>query len=195
MKDIGRLTLEERVGQLFFVGFQGPAPDQESSERLARVRPGGLVFFQRNIESLDQIYDLNRRFQGQANVPLFLAINQEGGAVDRLKHVIAPIPSVADLADRGISAVRAGARLIASELEACGFNLNLSPVLDLGLPGAIVRERTLGAAPAQVGRLGRVVIDEFEKKSILLLWPSLSGAGRGPQRSPLPPAASGAHAA
>jgi beta-N-acetylhexosaminidase len=183
MKDIRRLTLEERVGQLFFVGFQGSAPDPESSERLARIRPGGLVFLQRNIDSIDQIYDLNLRFQAQATVPFFLAINQEGGAVDRLKHVIAPIPSVADLADLGTAAVRAGARLIASELEACGFNLNLSPVLDLGLPASIVRERTLAAASAEVGRLGRVVIDEFEKKSILSCgrhFPGLGGARRDP---------------
>ena len=93
------MTLEERVGQLFIVGFQGSVPDLEASERLTRIRPGGLVFLQRNIESIDQIHDLNLNLQRQANVPLFLAINHEGGAVDRLKHVIAPIPSVADLAD------------------------------------------------------------------------------------------------
>jgi len=183
MKDIGRLTLEERVGQLFLVGFQGAAPDPETTERLAKIRPGGLVFLQRNIESLDQVYGLNRQLQSQANVPLFLAINQEGGAVDRLKHVVAPIPSVSDLADLGTAAARAGARLIASELEACGFNLNMSPVLDLGLPGSVVRERTLAAAPAEVMRLGRVVIDEFEKKNILSCgrhFPGLGGTTKDP---------------
>jgi beta-N-acetylhexosaminidase len=97
--------------------------------------------------------------------------------------VVAPIPSVADLADLGTAAVRSGARLIASELDACGFNLNLSPVLDLGLPGSIVRERTLAAAPAETARLGRVVIDEFAKKGILSAgrhFPGLGGATRDP---------------
>lgn len=183
MKDIGRLTLEERVGQLFLLGFQGPAPDGETESRLERIRPGGIVFLQRNVESLDQTYDLCLRLQGQANVPLFLAMNQEGGAVDRLKHAIRPIPSVADLADLGTAAVRAGSRLIASELEACGFNLNLAPVLDLGLPESIVRERTLAASAAEVSRLGLVVLDEFEKKKILSCgrhFPGLGGARRDP---------------
>jgi beta-N-acetylhexosaminidase len=183
MKDLGRLTLEERVGQLFFVGFQGSTPDPETESRLERIRPGGIVFLQRNVESIDQAYDINRHLQSQANVPLFLAMNQEGGAVDRLKHVVAPIPSIADLAELGTAAVRAGARLIASELEACGFNLNLAPVLDLGLPESIMRERTLAAAPQEVSRLGRVVIDEFDKKKILSCgrhFPGLGGATRDP---------------
>ena len=183
MKDIARLTLEERVGQLFMVGFQGPAPDAESERVLEKIRPGGIICSQRNIESLDQIYALNLRFQSRANLPPLLAIEQEGGALDRLKHVVAPIPSVADLADLGIPAVRAGARLLGSELEAAGFNINLSLVLDLGLPGSVVRERTLGASAAEVGRLARVVIDEFEKKRILTCarhFPGLGGAQRDP---------------
>ena len=183
MKDIARLTLEEKVGQLFFVGFQGTEPDAESTGILKHVRPGGFLLLQRNIESLDQIYNLNLRFQGEADLPLFLAINHEGGALDRLKHVIAPIPSVAELADQGTAAVRSGARLIAAELEAAGFNMNLAPVLDLGLPQSIVRDRTMGAAAAEVARLGRVVLDEFRRKKILACgghFPGLGGAARDP---------------
>jgi beta-N-acetylhexosaminidase len=183
MKELTRLTLEERVGQLFMVGFQGLTPDTDSERILKKIRPGGFICSQRNIESLDQIYALNLRFQSQANLPPLLAIDQEGGAVDRLKHVVAPIPSAADLADLGVSAVRAGARLLGSELEAAGFNINLSPVLDLGLPGSIVRERTLGASAAVVGRLAKVVIDEFGKKRILACarhFPGLGGASRDP---------------
>jgi beta-N-acetylhexosaminidase len=183
MKDIARLTLEEKVGQLFFVGFQGTEPDAEAAEILAHVRPGGLVFLQRNIESLYQIYNLNLRLQSEAGLPLFLAINHEGGALDRLKHVIAPIPSVAELADQGTTAVRSGARLIAAELEAAGFNMNLAPILDLGLAGSVVRERTMGASAPEVTRLGRVVLDEFHRKKILSCaghFPGLGGAARDP---------------
>ena len=165
------------------VGFQGPALDAGTERVLDKIRPGGFICSQRNIESLDQIYELNLGFGSGASLPPLLAIDQEGGALDRLKHVVAPIPSVADLADLGTSAVRAGARLLASELEAAGFNTNLAPVLDLGLPGCVVRERTLGASPAEVGRLAKVVIDEFEKKRILTCgrhFPGLGGASRDP---------------
>ena len=183
MKALSRLTLEERVGQLFMVGFQGLALDAESVRVLEKIRPGGFIYSRRNIESLEQIYALNLQIQSQANLPVLLAIDQEGGAVDHLKHVVAPIPSLANLADRGNSAVRAGARLLASELEAAGFNTNLSPVLDLGLPGCVVRDRTLGASAAEVGRLAKIAVNEFEKKRILTCarhFPGLGGAARDP---------------
>ena len=183
MRDFTRLTLEERVGQLFFVGFQGTELTPDTAGVLERVRPGGIVCSQRNLESLDQIYNLNLKLQRSANVPLFLAINQEGGAIDRLRHVIAPIPSIADLADLGTSAVRAGARILASEIEATGLNTNLAPVLDLGLPDSIVRERTLGAGAGEVARLGRIFLEEFSRKKIFSCarhFPGLGGAHRDP---------------
>ena len=183
MKDLGRLTLEERVGQLFLVGFQGFGPDAETQRVLDRIQPGGFVCAQRNIESLDQVSALNLKLQKDSLLPPILALNQEGGTLDRLKHIVAPVPSLAELTDLGTVAVRAGARLIGSELEAAGFNTNLAPVLDLGLPRCVVRERTLGASAAQVARLGKVVIEEFRKKHLLTCgrhFPGLGGADRDP---------------
>jgi len=183
MKDLTRLTLEERVGQLFFVGFQSAALDAETTGILDRVRPGGIVSFQRNVDSLDQIYQLNLRLQKESDLPLFLAMNQEGGAIDRLKHVFSAMPPLPDLADLGVTTLRVGARLIASELEAGGFNTNLAPVLDLGLAGSVVRERTLARSPTEVVRLAKAVGEEFKKKKILTCgrhFPGLGGAGRDP---------------
>ena len=183
MKGLTRLTLEECVGQLFFVGFQGRTPDPETERILGKIRPGGIVCFQRNIENIDQIYESNLRFQRQSQLPLLVAINQEGGPVDSLKHAIVPMPSIADLTDLGTAAVRAGARLLGAELEATGFNTNLFPVLDLGLSESVVRERSLAAGPTEVARLARVVVDELEKKRILTCgrhFPGLGGARRDP---------------
>ena len=183
MRDLARLTLEERVGQLFFVGYQGTELTPATARIMERVRPGGIVCSQRNLESLDQIYHLNLNLQRRANLPLFLAINQEGGSVDRFRHLIAPLPSVAHLTDLGTSAVRTGARILASEIEAVGLNTNLAPVLDLGLPDSIMRVRTLAAEPAQVAHLGRVVVEELTKKKIFSCarhFPGLGGAHTDP---------------
>src|ERR1051326_557567 len=137
MKDAHRLTLEEKIGQLFVVGFQGYEPDRETSSLLDRIRPGGFLLFQRNIASFDQIYDLTTRLREMSSVPPFLAIDHEGGRVDRLKHIFAPMPSMSELAAAGLSQLRLGARIIAAELEAAGLNLDFAPVLDLRLPGSI----------------------------------------------------------
>jgi beta-N-acetylhexosaminidase len=183
MLELSHLTLAQRVGQLFLIGFQGTSPDGETQRRIDRIGPGGLVLFRRNIESLDQICDLNTRLAARSRVPPFLAIDHEGGPVDRLKHVLAPAPSLGDLADSGPSFVRSGARVLAGELKAAGFNTNLSPILDLGLAGSIVRERSLAAGAGEVTRLARIQIAEFRKKQILSSaahFPGLGGAREDP---------------
>src|SRR5215510_679407 len=123
MKD-SHLTLEQKIGQLFVLGFQGYQPDAETRGLLEMIQPGGFLLLQRNIESFDQIYELTNRLR-DPGIPTLLAIDHEGGRVDRLKHVFAPIPSMAEMAGAGLTQFRLAARIIASELEASGFNVAL----------------------------------------------------------------------
>jgi beta-N-acetylhexosaminidase len=183
MKDGQRLTLEEKIGQLFVVGFQGHAPDHETRLLLDMVRPGGFVLFQRNIESFDQIYELTTGLRAFFPIPALIAIDHEGGRVDRLKQIFAPMPSMADLAALGITPLRLGARIIAAELEATGFNVDFAPVLDLRLPGSILGERCLAANPADVARLAGVFVEELSKRNIVACarhFPGLGGAAVDP---------------
>src|SRR5262245_9968707 len=101
MKDIRRLTLEEKVGQLFFIGFQGSAPDTDASALIARINPGCFTFVQRNIESFDQFHVLTTRLSEINGIPTLLAIDHEGGGVDRMKHLFGSIPSMGELASIG----------------------------------------------------------------------------------------------
>lgn len=179
MKDSRRLTLEEKIGQLFVVGFQGYEPDSETRVVLDVFRPGGFILLQRNIESFDQIYDLTSRLREMFPIPPLLAIDHEGGRVDRLKHIFAPIPSMPELAGAGMAQLRLGARIIAAELEATGFNVNFGPVLDLRLPGSIVSERCLASTPGEVARLAGAFLEELSKKNIVPApkhFPGLGGA-------------------
>lgn len=183
MREFDHLTLPERVGQLFLLGFQGTSPDLETLERFERIRPAGFAFSQRNIDSLDQIYALATSLRGACRIPPLLAIEQEGGAVDRLRRAIAPMPSLGDLADAGTPFVRSGARLLAGEVKAAGLNTALSPILDLGQAGSVCRPRSLAAGPAEVTRLARIQLDEFHRKGLLCCgshFPGLGGARADP---------------
>jgi beta-N-acetylhexosaminidase len=183
MKNTYRLTLEEKVGQLFCLGFQGYRPDSETRELLGVIRPGGFLLFQRNIEGFDQIYELTTVLRETFAIPPFLAIDHEGGRVDRLKQIFGPIPSMPELAASGISQLRIGARIIAAELEATGFNVDFAPVLDLRAPGSIVVERSLSANPEEVSRLAGAFIEELSKRGIVGCtkhFPGLGGAVTDP---------------
>jgi beta-N-acetylhexosaminidase len=182
MKDLARFTLEEKVGQLFFLGFRGEAPDQESRSLLDDIRPGGVVLSQRNIHTFDQTADLIEQLAARESIPL-IAINQEGGAVDRLKPLFGELPSPAEAALGGVSQIRALGRLLASELECLGFNTLFGPVLDLAIPGSVMLDRTLPATPKEVSRLGRAFLDEVQQRGILPCpghFPGLGAATRDP---------------
>src|SRR5215831_12871704 len=124
MRDAHRLTLEQKIGQLFVLGFQGFYLDQETSALLEYIQPGGFHLFQRNIESFDQVYELNLRLRNISCCQPLLTIDHEGGRVDRLKQIFAPIPSMPELAGISMAQLRLGARIIAAELEAAGFNVD-----------------------------------------------------------------------
>src|SRR6516162_8588437 len=117
MKEFQRLTIEEKIGQLFWLGFQGPAPDTNARAMIDTIHPGGFILSQRNIESFDQLCGLTRRLAEGNSVPALVGIGQEGGTADRLKQLFAPIPSVREMASEGMASLRTLARIIASELE------------------------------------------------------------------------------
>jgi beta-N-acetylhexosaminidase len=183
MKDAGRLTLEQKVGQLFLLGFQGHTLDFESTQIVDVIHPGGFVCLPRNIESFDQLCELTNRLKEISTLPCFIAVDQEGGRVDRLKHIYAPVPATSELASAGTAFVRLGARIIATELESSGFNTDFAPVVDLRLPGSIVGERAMGPDPNSVSRLAGAFVDELAKKNIVACakhFPGLGGAKLDP---------------
>jgi len=183
MKDVSRFTLEEKVGQLFFLGFHGPEPDRETRELLDAIRPGGIVLSQRNIESFEQTTRLTTSFVEGREVPALVAVHQEGGAADRLKHLFAPLPALSEAAGGGTLQLRQTARIIGAELAAAGFNTLFGPVMDLATTGSILRDRALAATPASVTRLARAFIEEVTEHGIFACpkhFPGMGAAQRDP---------------
>jgi beta-N-acetylhexosaminidase len=171
------LTLEKKVGQLFVLGFPGRGPDSETRALLEVIRPAGYLLFQRNIESFDQVYELTSQLREMSSIPPLLAIDHEGGRVDRMKHIFTMMPSLADLARAGIAPLRAGARIISAELEATGLNLNFAPVLDLCRSRSIIADRCLSSDPAEVTRLSSAFCEELSKRGILTCTKHFPGLG------------------
>lgn len=140
------LTLREKLGQLLIVGFRGSRPPE--CELIVRdIRDhhiGGVVLFdqemadtsiqRRNIESPDQLSELVRHLQAQAQIPLLVSIDQEGGRVNRLKPEYGFPASVSheELGRRNQpqETFRA-ADTTARTLAGLGINLNLAPVVDV----------------------------------------------------------------
>jgi beta-N-acetylhexosaminidase len=123
-------------GQLLMVGIPGPRVDRVARDLVRDLRVGGVILFARNIESPEQVWELTRDLQREALAatgrPLLLAVDQEGGRVQRLKAPFTLIPAARDLGATSTPAeVERLARQVARELALVGLNVNLAPVLDV----------------------------------------------------------------
>ncbi|MGC2109584.1 MAG: beta-N-acetylhexosaminidase [Candidatus Korobacteraceae bacterium] len=146
------LELRRQVGQLLIMGFEGTKMSSRLRVMLDTLSPAGIILFKRNIEHAEQTHELLRQAQKLSNSPLFLCVDMEGGTVDRLRDVVAPAPSVAEVAATGSRALfRCHGRLIGEEVRALGFNTDFAPVLDLQFPASrsVLTTRTVSAQPRQ----------------------------------------------
>ena len=171
------------------LGCAGEALDDGERRFLADADPAGFILFKRNCESPAQTQALIgalREAVGRPDAPVL--IDQEGGRVVRLgpPHWRAPpapalLGALAEVdGDAGVRAAWLNARLVAVDLLALGFTVNCVPVLDLRFVGAskVVGDRSLGADPRLVARLGRTVADGLRAGGIVPAVKHLPGHGR-----------------
>ncbi len=128
IEPLNSLSLEQKVGQLFFIGIAGPEVDDATRELLNEVSPGGVCLFARNIKEARQTRDLLDELRRMLPVVPFLSIDQEGGLVDRLRRIMTPMPAASKIGTEE-DAVELG-RIIAETLRILGFNMDFAPVVD-----------------------------------------------------------------
>lgn len=129
------MTLEQKVGQLFLVGFQGSEITEGAQAMIREVKPGGIILFGRNIKTARQTARLINQSQVTAtelyHIPLLVAVDQEGGVVSRIK-LNPPFPSALSIGSSGNEEITERMGYYNSVLlKSLGFNMNLAPVVDI----------------------------------------------------------------
>jgi beta-N-acetylhexosaminidase len=176
------VQLAEQAGQILIAGLASTSLTAEERTWLDRIRPGGVILFRRNIEEPGQVASLLREADQPGATPLFRCVDLEGGLVDRLREVIAPLPSPAAVFATGRrNLYRQHGWLIAREARALGFNTVLAPVLDLALPesAGILRTRAVAAEPWRVIDYARYFLSGLRMEDVLACgkhFPGLGGA-------------------
>lgn len=126
------LELDEKLGQLFFIGLPGPLMDVQTASLLHEIRPGGVCLFARNIREAQQTRTLLEEISKSLEVSPFLSLDQEGGLVDRLRRVFEPMPPANQILRQ--HEARRLAELIAESIRILGFNMDFAPVVDVITP-------------------------------------------------------------
>ncbi len=190
------LTLCQRAAQMLLVGFRGCRVSECSAvlEDIARIGVGGVILFERdvadsslplrNVESPPQLRALITGLQAAAAVPLLIAIDQEGGQVNRLK-ASRGFPASTSHAALGrldsVEQTREAADVIAATLAEVGINFNLAPVVDLDAnpdnPVIGAKERCFSADPERVALHARAFVEAHRARGLMCCAKHFPGHG------------------
>ena len=180
-------NLSKQLGQLFVIGFPGGEPPGPFLSLIAEEQIGGVILFEENCVTHQSTQDNIRRIRGQyrATVP-FIAIDQEGGRVSRLRGVPVEFPAAADYGRRqALEQFREDYRRAAVFMESIGINLNLAPVCDLYAEATndCLKDRCFGSEPQGVIPFVKAAVQVARSSGILSClkhFPGLGGAKNDP---------------
>lgn len=146
---------KRRAGQRLIISVAGPSVDDDLRRLVKEVRPAGFVLFGRNIVEPAQVRELNRELASLVDPgdPALIAVDQEGGRVQRIGEPATPWPSMHVVARAG-SMTADVARAMGRELRALGFDLDFAPVADVdGNPeNRVIGDRSFGGRPDEVSQ-------------------------------------------
>lgn len=174
---------EQRAGQRLMVGFEGTALNNDLKFLIGTLKIGGVILFSRNISDPDQLGSLCTMIQDYAKScgqpPLFIAVDQEGGQVARLREpFFTRFPGNPAMKEES-DAVHF-ARVTAEELKSVGINMNMAPVLDVAPDDirSIMAGRVFRGDPGYAATMGIKVIEQLQDKGIMAVGKHFPGIGR-----------------
>ncbi len=168
-----KLSLDEKIGQLFVVGFDGLEINDHVLELVNDYKVGNFILFSRNIDHPKQLFDLNKSLhklvKNHIGVVPFISVDQEGGMVTRIKTHLTYYPGAMTLCATGdsMNAFLIG-RSMGDDLARMGFNLNLAPVLDVNINpnNPVIGVRSYSDQPELVSEFGLQFIKGLQKSVI-----------------------------
>ncbi len=195
LSTVSELSLKEKIGQLFLMGFRGNdiSEGSEVLDMIKEHKPGGVILFDKdmvhnqpvhNIKSPEQVRSLTKALQESSKPPLLIGIDQEGGLINRLKpeYGFPETISHQKLGEKDDTAfTETHSRHIANILSEAGINMNFAPVLDVSSnPNSSIiakRERSFGNSHDNVTRHARAYIRGHEQINIQTCCKHFPGHG------------------
>ena len=177
-KLVANMSDADKVGQLLMIGIHGKTLNDDAKFMLNEYRVGGIILFDRNMESKDQvkslITDINKIGKSAGLTPLFIGIDQEGGAVARMEDQLIKVPPAEELGKEPIEQAVSLAKQSGTELKDLGFNINFAPVADLGLTYG----RSFSTNPDEVVRYASAVGKAYDEAGLWYSYKHFPGIGK-----------------
>lgn len=180
---IDTMSLDEKIGQLVTMGFEGYTMDDNITNLIKEQKVGGVILFSKNVENSSQLLSLINSIKtnnAQNKTPLFVSIDEEGGRVSRMPKEIRKLPSNGVIGKRndGDLSYKTG-KIIGEELKSFGFNMNFAPVLDINSNpnNPVIGDRSFGNNTDIVKKLGIKTMEGLIQNNIVPVVKHFPGHG------------------
>ena len=181
---IDKMTLEEKVGQMFIAR----CPNVDAAIYAKKYKLGGYILFGQDFKDSDPdtIKKTIQSYQDAMDIPMFIAVDEEGGTVNRVSRYPqfreTPFPSPQELyKSGGFEAVAADAKEKSEFLMELGVNVNFAPVCDISnIPDAFMYARSVALNTTDTCKYAETVVSEMEKAGIGSVLKHFPGYGNNP---------------
>ena len=134
--DINELSIEEKIGQMIIIGLNTEISVKKLEEIINTYKVGGVLLYKRNYKDYEEMIDLINKIKeiNQNNkVPMFIAIDQEGGRVNRIPKEFGNLPAANKLVKKSKEEdfVKIAGEITGEMLNKLGINMDFAPVLDI----------------------------------------------------------------
>jgi len=180
-------SLSFKIGQMILIGFPGPKVDDNVLKVVREGKVGSIILFEKNVPKTNSYHQLKKilwTYQQAAPAPLFIAIDQEGGLVNRLKEKYGFPRSITAKQmgrDAKLDSVRFYSTSTATTLAGLGININFAPVVDVAVnplnPVIVKSERSFSSNPDTVAIMAKEVIQAHREHGIITVLKHFPGHG------------------
>lgn len=183
LQQIKGMTLEEKIGQMVIVGFDGYAVNDAIRAMIRNYHVGGIILYSYNVQNSNQLLALVntlKRVNAINGIPLFISVDEEGGRVSRMPAELKKFPANAVIGSKnnGDLSYRIG-KVIAEEIKAFGFNMDFAPVLDINSnpDNPVIGDRSFGPNPQIVSKLGVQTMKGIQAEGVIPVVKHFPGHG------------------
>src|SRR5690606_8818606 len=155
-----RASARPGVPRMLLIGVAGTELTAQERDWLQHDAVAGVVLFKRNFASREQVVELTSAIRAATARPLLLAVDQEGGRVQRFREGYTELPPLDGLGKLyssdpagALALAEQHAWLMASEVRASGLDLSFAPVVDVGHGNLAIGNRAFGEDPQTVAAL------------------------------------------
>lgn len=180
-------SLDIKIGQMIMIGYPGTEVDPKVLEEVTKGKVGSIILFEKNVPRTNSFVALKKilwTYQQAAPAPLLIAIDQEGGRVNRLKDKYGFPRSITakEMGSAGtLDSVKFYGEATASTLVGLGFNVNFAPVVDLASnptnPVIVKSGRSFSADEDTVILMARTFIQTHRKLGVITVLKHFPGHG------------------